>query len=721
MNLFVAEKPSMAKAIASVLGNPKKLRGYYQTDNGLVVWSYGHLLQQYMPDDYDINLKKWNESDLPIIPKKWELKVTDRTKQYAIDTIKKLINDPKVTTIINAGDPDREGQLLIDEIFEFIGVPKNKTIKRIILNALDEISVRRALETLEDNAKYHNWYLSALARQRVDWLLGINLTRKITLKAQEAGHTGVFNIGRVKTPVLGLIEKRNEDIKNFISHKFYTIKASFADGINLPFFVKYINDSEKDILDSEKRLIDILNVNNIINELEKEKQKGTKGIVSYLENKKKTNQAPLPFSLTKIQIEAGKNFGYSPDKTLEIIQKLYEKKIVSYPRSDSQYLKESQKQDAITIIKILSAIDDDYLQAIAKNSDIDTNLTSPAWNDKKVTAHHAIIPTMEKIYFEDLSEDEKNIYRIIAVRYLAQFYPPELILETEIKINFKDNHFQSISKEVIKEGWKILYGKANDNDSGESNKNAGQIPSIIKIGSELTLSVINKIENKTTPPKYFNLSNLVGEMEDIHTFVTDKNLREILKVNKGLGTVATRATILKELIESDLIIEKAKKNLFVTEKGKALLSVVPNDLKTPDKTALMEIELDKIYRGEIKNIDQYIDEVANQIREIISCSSINNIKRVENLISCSKCQIGVMKKIKGKFGYFFVCSNQQCKHTMKDDNGKPVPKEIKQQSDIKCPNCEKGFMLQRKGPKNTFLGCSNYPECKTTMPVNNRA
>ena len=397
MKLFIAEKPSLAQAIATGIGVGKKSDGYISVNGGkeIVTWCYGHILEQLSPDEYAEKYRVWRMEDLPIIPSAWKLKVKpDAAKQFKI--VRELIG--KATTIVNVGDPDREGQLLVDEVLDYVG--NKKLVQRILLNALDEKSVRQALKDLRDNDEFQGLKNAALGRSRADWLIGMNLSRAYTIRARQVGYESV-SVGRVMTPTMALVVRREEEIAKFKPVTHYAVKAVFANDCGEIPTTWQMSDNVAS-LDSEGRLLDKKVAENFLARLNA--LVGTQGKIFRVEEKTKVENQRLPYSLSTLQIEAGKRFGYSPQTVLDAMQTLYEKKLTTYPRSDCEYLPENQFADSKEIFGHLKDLPN--FSGLVRNAD--TSIHSKVWNDKKITAHHAIIPTRIKADFEKLNNPGKS-------------------------------------------------------------------------------------------------------------------------------------------------------------------------------------------------------------------------------------------------------------------------------------------------------------------------
>lgn len=413
--LFIAEKPSMAQAIAAGIGVGKKFDGYISLNGGaeIVTWCYGHILEQLNPNGYDAKYQQWRMEDLPIIPSHWKLKVkSDAAKQFKI--ICELIG--KTTMIVNAGDPDREGQLLVDEVLEYVG--NKKSVQRILLNALDEKSVKQSLQDLRDNQDFQGLENAALGRSRADWLIGMNLSRAYTIQARQAGYESV-SIGRVITPTMSLVARRDEEISKFKAVTHYAVKVNFANKYGEIPTIWQMSEKVPN-LDSEGQLLDKNYAEELVQKLNSVSAE-TFGKIIEVEEKIKQENQRLPYSLSSLQIEAGKLYGYSPQQVLDAAQSLYEKKLTTYPRSDCEYFPENQIEDALEILSHLQNLPIKDFAELVKGAD--TEIKSKAWNDKKITAHHAIIPTRIKVDFENLNEIEQKLYMLVSQTYLAQFYP----------------------------------------------------------------------------------------------------------------------------------------------------------------------------------------------------------------------------------------------------------------------------------------------------------
>lgn len=659
MKLYIAEKPSMAREIAACLGNAQNGKGYIKTSGGIVTWLFGHVLQQVEPEFYDAKYKSWRAEDLPIIPTVWKLEVNPNTVAQ-FNVVKKLL--AKADEIVHAGDPDREGQLLVDEVLDFLG--NKKPVKRILLNALDETSIRRANSDLRDNRDFFNLKQSALARSRADWLIGMNLSRAYTLAAQKLGHRDIlFPIGRVKTPTLALVVRREREIKNFQPVDFYPIFSQFQHENGIfsaqwkpsPKFMK-----NSDAFDEEGRLIK----KSVAEEFVKKFSAAPfEGAISACKTSEKKESQPLPFSLSALQIAAGKSFGYTPKQVLAAAQSLYEKKFTTYPRSDCQFLPTNQFGDAKKILNHLSRTKDDNLKNLVTNAN--ATIKSRAWNDKKISAHHAIIPTTKPLT-GDVNEVEQNIYNLIAKNYAVQFYPLHIYDETVVNVKYKDEIFSVRGKVTKQLGWRRFYVMIRTKSEDEIEN----LPSM-EIGDIILHKESEIKEGRTTPPVRFTASSLVQGMKNIHKYVKNPEVQKQLKDVYGIGTEATRAQIIDDLIQRDFLKIITKKSLQPTEKAYMLIDALPDEMTYPDETAIWEDKLHSMSEGD-GTLENFLQGQAKFVTELCHKAKTAKIQVAEGAVKCPRCKKGVMVKRKGKNGEFWGCSNYpSCKMSCDDNKGKP--------------------------------------------------
>ena len=653
--LFIAEKPSLGRAIAQGLGKCTAGDGCIYAGNDVVTWCFGHILEQCSPEEYDEKYAKWRIEDLPILPSAWKMKVKQSAaKQYKI--IRALVKD--ADEIVHAGDPDREGQLLVDEVLSELGVLRTKPIRRILLNALDEKSVADALRSLRSNDEFVGLRNSALARSRADWLIGMNLSRIYTIRAREAGYTNTVSVGRVQTPTMGLVIRREIEIQQFRPVTFFTPRILWQHE-NGSFLTKW-KPRELDGVDGEGRIIEKNVAERIVIEV-----KNSPAKISSVEQKKGTVAQRLPYSLSALQIDAGKVFGYSPQDVLDAQQSLYEKKYTSYPRSDCDYLPENQLADKDTILENLAALSAPFSTFAEK---ADRSIKSRAWNDKKISAHHAIIPTTVRPDYAALSEKEKNLYGLIARAYIAQFYPAQDFLSTKIDVSVGEEIFTASGKVILQDGWKALYQKQTDDKAKDDADEVQNLPSLREEDS-VTYQDGKIQEGVTKPPPRFTPATLLKAMKEIHKYVKDKELKETLKECSGIGTEATRAEVI-EIIQKRGYV-RLSKNFFVPDEiGISLCQILPEQIIFPDITARWENDLDAISRGSM-SVKDFSAQQEIYVRELLENAKTSAIAPPKNVVKCPTCGKAMLRR-KGAKGFFWACTGYpECKTTLPDKNGKP--------------------------------------------------
>ncbi|NLS55986.1 DNA topoisomerase III [Hafnia alvei] len=581
MRLFIAEKPSLARAIADVLPKPhRRGDGYISCGSGdTVTWCVGHLLEQAEPDAYDTRYARWNLADLPIVPEKWQLKPKPSVaKQFNV--IKRLLGDAQ--QVIHAGDPDREGQLLVDEVLDYLELApeKRQAVQRCLINDLNPQAVERAVSRLRDNREFIPLCVSALARSRADWLYGINMTRAYTILGRNAGYNGVLSVGRVQTPVLGLVVRRDEEIENFVSKDFYEVKAHIVTPAEERFTAMWIpSESCEPHQDEEGRLLNKALAEHVIKRIE-----GQPAIVTGYNDKRESETAPLPFSLSALQIEASKRFNLSAQQVLDLCQRLYEThKLITYPRSDSRYLPEEHFAGRHAVMNAIASHVPELQQVAAVNPD----KRNRCWDDKKVDAHHAIIPTARAGNI-NLSDDERKIYTLVARQYLMQFCPDAMYRKCVIDLDIASGKFVAKARFLAEAGWRALLGAKERDDEDEGSP----LPVVAK-GDELLCEKGELMERQTQPPRPFTDATLLSAMTGIARFVQDKELKKILRATDGLGTEATRAGIIELLFRRTFLYKKGR-YIHSSEAGRALIHCLPEIAARPDMTADWEATLTQI-------------------------------------------------------------------------------------------------------------------------------
>ncbi|TYK64644.1 DNA topoisomerase III [Colwellia echini] len=595
MKLYIAEKPSLGRAIAAALPKPQKNhKTHIELANGDVVsWCIGHILAQSDPEDYDPEFKKWRMESLPIVPQQWQLKPISRTRSQ-LTVLRGLVK--KADEIIHAGDPDREGQLLVDEVIDYFKISKAKksTIKRLLISDLNLPAVKRALNSLKPNSDFMPLSISALARSRADWLYGINLTRAYTLQGQKTGYHSVLSVGRVQTPLLGLVVRREQEIAQFVSKPFYQVQAHIAlnQGEAVAFTAKWQpSENCKPYCDEEGRVLVKSLAENVVKRIENQS-----ATVSNLQSTEKQQAAPLPFNLSQLQISAAKQFSMNAKLVLDVCQALYEKhKLITYPRSDCRYLPKEQLKQAKSIVDTLAK---SSLPCNKPAQGADTNLVSKAWNNKQITAHHAIIPTEKSPENITLNTFEKNIYLLIVRQYLIQFYPAYIYQQTKVDLLIAGGHFNSQAKTEKQLGWQVLFPKSKktqvtaNNGQNRDAETEQAIPPLTK-GQVLHCQHGELVAKHTSPPQSFTDATLLAAMTGIARYVSDVEIKKVLKDTDGLGTDATRAGIIDLLFKRDFL-QRQGKSIVATEVGVALINALPEMATLPDMTAQWEATLTAI-------------------------------------------------------------------------------------------------------------------------------
>ena len=664
MRLYIAEKPSVGRALAACLPAPhRKGSGWIETGGGVVTWLFGHVLRQAEPEEYDPALKRWRAEDLPILPKEWQLVVNESAaQQFAV--VKGLI--ARADEIVHGGDPDREGQLLVDEVLDYLG--NTKPVRRILINALDDKSIHDALNDLRDNGDFLPLKRSALARARADWLIGMNLSRAYTLAARRAGHARlVLPIGRVKTPTLALVVRREREIEHFTPATYYLVDALFRTETGEPFRARWKPSEERTPLDPEGRLVDRAAADAAAASFG---EPPADGVVTKYERKKKEEPPPLPFSLSALQVLAGKRYGYEPQQVLDTAQKLYEEKLTSYPRSDAEYLPVSQHKDAAKILGNLAALSDTPLAGWAQAAD--PAKKSRAWNDAKISAHHAIIPTTVPVNLARLTAVERNIYELIARAYIAQFCPNYVYDQTKAEVTHHGETFTAHGRTERTAGWRTMYraGKNESEDAEKEDEESTVLPPMKKGDAAAFVSAETK-ERQTKPPARFTPATLLQGMKEIHKYVKDEAAKKMLRDVSGIGTEATRASIIEDLIRRKFLHAAGKKKVLTpTAEAYLLIDALPDTMTYPDATAIWEDQLHAMADG-VGTPEEFLAGQAAFARDLCEAARTAQITGGEG-IPCPACGRGVMLKRKGKHGDFWGCSAfPQCRMTADDAGGKP--------------------------------------------------
>ena len=646
--LVLAEKPSVGRDIAKVLGCKNDKNGYMEGSKYVVTWALGHLVTLADPESYDDKYKSWNMEDLPILPNHLKTVVIKKTsKQFNI--IKSLMNRDDIGELVVATDAGREGELVARWIIE--KAKFKKPIKRLWISSNTDKAIKDGFNKLKDIKKYDNLYYSAIARSEADWIVGINATRALTTK-----YNAQLSCGRVQTPTLGMILKREEEIRNFVPKEYYTLDIN----------AKKLNQSIKFTWQDNKNSSSTFNKEKIEKIATKVKNKELQIVEINKINKKK--YSPALYDLTELQRDANKIYGYSAKETLSIMQKLYEHhKVLTYPRTDSRYLTDDIVDTLKDRIKAVNV--SDYSRVCTKLLKTNIKANKSFVDNSKVSDHHAIIPTEERVFLGDLSEKERRIFDLVVKRFLSVLCPPFEYVETKIKGLVEGEVFIAKGNQITSLGWKEIYKDLDDEEIYESISN-------VQKDSTLSISDVKVNSGKTNPPAYLNEGTLLTSME--------KN---------NLGTVATRADIIEKLFNS-FLIEKKNKDIVITSKGKQLLELVPKELKTPELTSNWEKKLQDISNGRL-NKNAFINDMKNYSKDIVREIKNSDSKFKHDNITRNKCpECGkYMLEVNGKKGKMLVCEDRECN----------TRKNISQITNSRCPNCHKKLELRGEGDGRVFM------------------
>lgn len=653
--LVLAEKPSVGRDIAGVLGCKGKGDGFLVGEKYIVSWAVGHLVSLLEPEEYDPSYKKWRFDALPIIPDIIKIKpITSTEKQFNI--IKRLFEDKNIDSIICATDAGREGELIFRYTYEAANC--TKPFKRLWISSMTDAAIKEGFSNLKDGSLYDNLYFSAKCRSEADWLVGINSSRAFTLK-----YDTLLSVGRVQTPTLAIIVNRQIEINNFVPQDYFEVNSLY-EGFKGVWFDR---ESKETKILGKKQAEEL-----------KEKIKYKDGFVTNIENDKKKQVPPLLYDLTELQRDCNKKFGYSAQKTLDIIQALYEKrKMVTYPRTDSRYI----SSDMIGKIKgvLLKLNIEPYKEYVSYLSKLPKlPISKRIVDDTKITDHHAIIPTDVSPNLNNLSKEEFNAYDLIVKRFLCVFYPNYEYTITRITTEVESENFLTKGKTILKLGWMELYKSYDKKASDDEDKNEDldiaqqELPKLRK-KDKVHVVDAEVVQKKTKAANAYNEATLLSAMENAGRFVEDEELKEQLK-DGGLGTPATRASIIERLIKVGYIARKGK-TLYPTEKGMKLIEIVPFELKSPETTGKWEKGLTSISKGKLDS-KRFMESIQRYVKYIIKEASQNkssiifqkdskpnpNKKTFQSLGTCPLCKKGhILQHSKG-----FYCSEWRngCKFTI---------------------------------------------------------
>lgn len=635
MELVIAEKPSVAQSIAAVIGADRKKDGYLEGNGYRVSWCIGHLIGLANAESYDAKYVKWNYDDLPIIPEKWQYVVgADKKKQF--DILTRLMNASDISAVINACDAGREGEAIFRGVYQLSEC--KKPMKRLWISSMEDEAIKKGFLALRPGNDYEGLHHAAQCRSKADWLVGINATRLFSVLYRKK-----LNIGRVMSPTLALVVKREAEIDAFHLEPFYTVVLNMGD-----FSVVSARMNEKD---KAQKL--------------KESSSGAAATIQKMEKRNKTEKPPALYDLTTLQREANRILGYTAQQTLDYLQSLYEKKLCTYPRTDSRYLTSDMSESLLELVEVTASA-----MPFAVGISIQPNVQRVI-NDKKVTDHHAIIPTrnISKKLMEGLPVGEKSILELISLRLLCAVSAPYEYAESTVTVECVGQLFTAKGREVINHGWKALdarYRSALKNaEKGEKESENQSIPEM-KEGDSLFVSSAAMREGKTLPPGHFTEDSLLAAMENAGA----KDMPEDAE-RKGLGTPATRAAILEKLVASGFIERKKVKKavqLFPTDTAVALITVLPEQLQSPLLTAEWEYRLKEIERGELEP-DVFLTGITDMLQELVK--NYQAVKGAEVLFPSDKEVVGKCPRCGGNVtesGKGFFCENRECRFALWKNN-----------------------------------------------------
>ena len=663
--LILAEKPSVGRDIARVLKCNKKGEGFIEGNEYIVTWALGHLVELGAPERYDEKYKSWNIEDLPMMPSPFKLDIIKKSsKQF--HAVKKQLNRKDVTEIIIATDAGREGELVARWIIEKAHC--QKPIKRLWISSVTDKAIKDGFDHVKDGRNYDNLYYSALGRAEADWIVGINATRALTCK---------YN---------AQLSTREKEIKDFVPKNYWEVQLS----VNGRSFLW------KDQKTNESRIFDKNKLQHVL----KKFQEATQGKVVKVDTKEKSTYAPLLYDLTELQRDANRLFDFSAKETLSIAQRLYENhKVLTYPRTDSRYL----TTDIVsTLSERLNAIKVQPYSTLIRQVHMPIKGSKHFVDNSKVNDHHALIPTEEKIIPSSLSDSERKVFDLVVKRFLSVLFPPYKYEQLRIELEVCGETFVATGKHTIQLGWKEVYSK---DKIVEEDKEASLPP--LAENSLIDIKNIHEVQGQTSPPPLFNEATLLSAMESPAKYMDQKNskIAKVLGETGGLGTVATRADIIEKIFHK-FYVEKKGKDIITTSKGRQLLDLAPEDLKSPDLTGTWELKLDAIKNGK-ETKKKFIEDIKVYTKDMIQEIKEDTGKFVHDNITGEKCpDCGKhMLEQKDKFGTVLVCIDREC----------GTRKRISKTTNARCPQCQKRLTLQGQGDGQIFTCKCGYREKLTSF------
>ncbi len=671
--LVLAEKPSVARDIARVMGATRKADGFIEGNQYVVTWALGHLVTLADPDAYDEKYKQWRLEDLPMLPTKMKLVVIGQTKKQFY-TVQKLMARNDVGSLVIATDAGREGELVARWIME--KAHWKKPTYRLWISSQTDRAIKEGFANLKPAKQYDNLYASAQSRAEADWLVGLNVTRALTCRFNAS-----LSAGRVQTPTLAMIVDRENEIRAFVPKDYYTLQALF------PGFTATFRDGKNNTRFSDKAFVE-----DIAKSLQEQK-----AVVTALEKTPKQTPPPAAYDLTELQRDANKLYGYSAKQTLSYMQSLYEfHKVLTYPRTDSRYITD----DIVpTIPERLRAAAQGPFQKAAMALARSPIQTKYIVNNAKVTDHHAIIPTEQPADFRKMSHEERMIYELVIKRFLAVLSKPFVYDEVKLTVTIGGKNFYAKGKIVRDAGWKAYYAQGFDEEEEDVEIKTQQLPPL-KNGETLELRGTKIVSGKTRPPARYTEATLLTAMEHPGKQIDDRKLKAVIETTSGLGTPATRADIIEKLFDN-FSIERVGKEIHPTAKGKQLIDIVPNDLKSATLTAQWEQQLQAISQGKADS-KRFIGEMRDYATSLVGQVIASNAQYRHDNITRERCPIcgKYMLEVNGKKGKMLVCQDRECGYR----------KGLSTVTNARCPDCHKKLELRGEGDKKMFCCVCGYRE-----------
>lgn len=661
--VVLAEKPSVGRDIAKVLKCTKKANGYYEGSTYIVTWALGHLVTLADPAAYDKKYETWRLEDLPMLPEKMQLVVMKQTSRQ-FSTVKRLLHRNDVSSVVIATDAGREGELVARWILEKANV--RKPIKRLWISSVTDQAIRDGFKKLKPGRDYENLYASAVARSEADWYVGLNATRALTTK-----FNAQLSAGRVQTPTLAMIASREEAIRRFKPRTFYGIEATTGSN------VRFVWQDKK----NNQRMFDQGRAEALLKTLD-----GQPVVVEHVEKRVKREYAPQLYDLTALQQDANRMFNLSGKKTLSVMQSLYERhKVLTYPRTDSRVI----TTDIVPTLKerLEACGVDQYSRDARRLAGRSWSLPKSVVNDAQVSDHHAIIPTEQPLLLDELSADERKVYDLVVTRFFAVLSDPHEFEQISVRASIGEETFVTTAKVVLKNGWKALVD--GDRSSAREADLAG-----VKQGDRFDRVQLSLTHGETRSPSRFTEGTLLQAMENPVRYMAedDQHLAKTIQQSGGLGTVATRADIIDKLFSS-MSMEMKGKHIFLTGKGRQLLELVPEGLRSPALTAEWEQKLSLIAQGKLKK-DSFIVEMKQYAKDVVREIKQSDVTYKHDNMTGTKCPDceKLMLEIDNRHGKMLVCQDRSCGHK----------RNIFKRTNARCPNCRKRLELHGQGDGQTF-------------------